>query len=576
MLWLRPCIRGNKKISYSPGLHRKIARRSSVNRKRSKAPSVKNTLQAECKYTFSVLCSLHTTKSNWYQQSPENRLDTVAKMLETKVDACPFEPAPQYSRPKPASDGLSMGDPDPTEGVMYTARKRIVGQVLNVINSFLSFTSRNESTPQTAPCLTEKEEQLNKDNTSASSCIPIFETTEYGMSQLTVPLDYNGTVDDIAMTPAGIYVEEIPGNERIVSRSGLTRKRRKQLSKINQHSDIGHGSNNKGSGKNRKEKKRHAMKRDILSDNLALSMDDCYGYDYREGAYYDAMDTTGSLSHMWLSSSFSPSSTGSIGSFHDAVQDIVPAVTLRLHALTEGTASPRDPPTIVTPTKPASTVLSAPCADTISNQGTQKCDIDCDRNGFVVLNDIDVFTTPSASPVRQRRPHRKLCKAFTFWQQQHSDGSQQDEDEEEEQNSDGKSGYSSGDVSEDDTEGESMDEADGLDDDEDDDDCCIVFCEDYDDLNDETNSSSGYEEKKVRFNMKPVVHVMRAWDFAYRQARKGDWEMAARDRERFRKRVADLEPVLGPALQSTLRDKIYTERFSGQEKNAQDLTPGMQ
>uniref|UniRef100_A0A182NV32 PP1c_bdg domain-containing protein n=1 Tax=Anopheles dirus TaxID=7168 RepID=A0A182NV32_9DIPT len=503
---------------------------------------------------------------------------------ETEAVVCSFEPSSQQ-----ASDDLKMGDHDPTEGASYTANKRpsLVENVLNAINSLLNFTSRNETKPtaQTASCSTLKEEQLKKDLMPTSSCIPIFETTVRGMGQLTVPLDYNGTVDDIAMTPAGIYFEEIPRNERIASRSGLTRKRRKQQSKTNQHSNVGHGNDGKGSGKNRKEKKRHALKRDILTDNLALSMDDCYGYDYREGAYYDAVDTAGPLSQLWLSSSFSPSSTGSIGSFQDALPDISAAVTLHLHALSDdkkpapaGESPARETQTIVTATKPTSTALPATCCDTISDQGKKKCDIDCDHNGFVVFNDYDVFTTPSASPARRRRPHRSLCNAFRYvLQQQHSDDSQQEEDDEEEEDAEGKSGYSSGDVSEGDSEdGESLYEAGGLEDDEDDDDDCVVFCEDYDDLNDDTNSSSGYEERKVRFNLKPVVHVMRAWDFAYRQARKGDWEMAARDRERFRKRVADLEPVLGPALQSTLRDKIYTERFGGEEKNAQDLTLPMQ
>lgn len=72
---------------------------------------------------------------------------------------------------------------------------------------------------------------------------------------------------------------------------------------------------------------------------------------------------------------------------------------------------------------------------------------------------------------------------------------------------------------------------------------------------------SGFEEKKVQFNLKPEVHVMRAWDFAYRQARKGEWEMAARDRERFKKRIKETEVVLSKAFDKHLRDKVYKERF---------------
>lgn len=72
---------------------------------------------------------------------------------------------------------------------------------------------------------------------------------------------------------------------------------------------------------------------------------------------------------------------------------------------------------------------------------------------------------------------------------------------------------------------------------------------------------SGFEEKKVQFNLKPVVHVMRTWDFAYRQARKGEWEMAARDRERFKKRIKETEIILCPVFDQNLRDKVYRERF---------------
>lgn len=72
---------------------------------------------------------------------------------------------------------------------------------------------------------------------------------------------------------------------------------------------------------------------------------------------------------------------------------------------------------------------------------------------------------------------------------------------------------------------------------------------------------SGFEEKKVRFNLRTEVHVMRAWNFAYRQARKGEWEVAARDRERFKKRIEETELILKPVLAADLRDKIYSERF---------------
>lgn len=73
---------------------------------------------------------------------------------------------------------------------------------------------------------------------------------------------------------------------------------------------------------------------------------------------------------------------------------------------------------------------------------------------------------------------------------------------------------------------------------------------------------SGFEERKVKFNLNPKIHVMRTWDFAYRQARKGDWEMAARDRERFKKRIQETENILCSVFDKNLRDKVYKERFS--------------
>lgn len=68
---------------------------------------------------------------------------------------------------------------------------------------------------------------------------------------------------------------------------------------------------------------------------------------------------------------------------------------------------------------------------------------------------------------------------------------------------------------------------------------------------------------QVQFNLKPEVHVMRTWDFAYRQARKGEWEIAARDRERFKNRIHETGKVLSTVFDKNLRDKVYKERFSG-------------
>ncbi|KAJ6644043.1 Protein phosphatase 1 regulatory subunit 15A, partial [Pseudolycoriella hygida] len=72
---------------------------------------------------------------------------------------------------------------------------------------------------------------------------------------------------------------------------------------------------------------------------------------------------------------------------------------------------------------------------------------------------------------------------------------------------------------------------------------------------------SGFEERKVRFNLIPVVHVLRTWTYAHKVARKGEWEQIGRDRVRFLDRIRRLEPVLLPVFESAHREKVYNERF---------------
>lgn len=57
------------------------------------------------------------------------------------------------------------------------------------------------------------------------------------------------------------------------------------------------------------------------------------------------------------------------------------------------------------------------------------------------------------------------------------------------------------------------------------------------------------------------MHIIRAWDFAYRAARKGEWEQFARDHERFRFRICKTQPIIDAVLEQKLRDRIYEERF---------------
>ncbi|XP_018793522.1 PREDICTED: uncharacterized protein LOC108971724 [Bactrocera latifrons] len=75
-------------------------------------------------------------------------------------------------------------------------------------------------------------------------------------------------------------------------------------------------------------------------------------------------------------------------------------------------------------------------------------------------------------------------------------------------------------------------------------------------LNDCVESS-----KRVRFNLNPEIHVMYAWNFAYRSARKGHWESLARDRDRFRKRIESTSKYINPILTPEHRSFIYNTRF---------------
>jgi hypothetical protein len=69
-------------------------------------------------------------------------------------------------------------------------------------------------------------------------------------------------------------------------------------------------------------------------------------------------------------------------------------------------------------------------------------------------------------------------------------------------------------------------------------------------------------KKNVSFDTKNhKVHKIIAWDFAYRQARKGYWEDVARDRFRFNMSIQNLASILNPILDETHRRRIYNERF---------------
>ncbi|KAL0809205.1 hypothetical protein ABMA28_011429 [Loxostege sticticalis] len=68
--------------------------------------------------------------------------------------------------------------------------------------------------------------------------------------------------------------------------------------------------------------------------------------------------------------------------------------------------------------------------------------------------------------------------------------------------------------------------------------------------------------KKVHFSPNPPkVHVMRVWAFAARQARAGHWERCAIDRDRFKRRIADVDMAVSWVLKPQHRSRVMFQRF---------------
>ncbi|XP_037948392.1 uncharacterized protein LOC119683481 [Teleopsis dalmanni] len=101
------------------------------------------------------------------------------------------------------------------------------------------------------------------------------------------------------------------------------------------------------------------------------------------------------------------------------------------------------------------------------------------------------------------------------------------------------------------------------DEDEDNESCLSDCSNDENTIDNDTAEVHDYTPsiKKVRFNLKPQVHVMHTWNFAYRHARKGHWEDLARDRTRFFLRIQRASAYLDPILNIEHRSKIYKDRF---------------
>ncbi|XP_067090974.1 protein phosphatase 1 regulatory subunit 15B [Osmerus mordax] len=65
-------------------------------------------------------------------------------------------------------------------------------------------------------------------------------------------------------------------------------------------------------------------------------------------------------------------------------------------------------------------------------------------------------------------------------------------------------------------------------------------------------------KKKVQFSPLVQVHVLRTWLFARKASRKGHWEELARDRDRFQRRIQEVDDVIGYCLSQSHREMIRT------------------
>ncbi|CAL8357165.1 unnamed protein product [Lota lota] len=71
-----------------------------------------------------------------------------------------------------------------------------------------------------------------------------------------------------------------------------------------------------------------------------------------------------------------------------------------------------------------------------------------------------------------------------------------------------------------------------------------------------TTISTTSSHKQVRFSPVVHVHVMRSWPFARQACRKGPWEEMVRDRDRFHRRIVDVEKAIGHCFTQQHRERI--------------------
>lgn len=62
------------------------------------------------------------------------------------------------------------------------------------------------------------------------------------------------------------------------------------------------------------------------------------------------------------------------------------------------------------------------------------------------------------------------------------------------------------------------------------------------------------EPKRVSFDPNVKVYPLYKWDYAYREARKSQWEQFTRDRIRFQRRFQAIEELLSPIFAEKLKN----------------------
>ena len=66
---------------------------------------------------------------------------------------------------------------------------------------------------------------------------------------------------------------------------------------------------------------------------------------------------------------------------------------------------------------------------------------------------------------------------------------------------------------------------------------------------------------------------MLTWIYAYRAARKGDWERLARDADRFRERDDSMAAVLAPVFDPSLRERVRRRNLDYDASNSDENSP---